>query len=153
MGRPTIAGLASNRRRHTLSRKSTTGSALASPSAAANSRPLMGTAGRNWNDRGVSRPTLIVSTIVEGPVLFVHDADKMRRGEPCTTVYLWLPDKGKDEEVASFHCVPTHRAATGRFIVRTRPNLELGYGCVLSEYQFAGDPEGHAVPSPPKMTD
>ena len=101
----------------------------------------------------LKEPTLIVSTIVEGPVLFVHDADKMRRGEPCTTVYLWLPDKGKDEEVASFHCVPTHRAATGRFIVRTRPNLELGYGCVLSEYQFAGDPEGHAVPSPPKMTD
>ena len=101
----------------------------------------------------LKEPTLIVSTIVEGPVLFVHDADKMRRGEPCTTVYLWLPGKGKAEEVASFHCVPTHRAAAGRFIVRTRPNLELGYGCVLSEYQFAGDAEGHAVPSPPRMTD
>ena len=101
----------------------------------------------------LKEPTLIVSTIVQGPVMFVHDADKMRRGESCTSVYLWLPGKGKDEEIASFHCVPTRRAPTGRFVVRTRPNLELGYGCILSEYQFAGDSEGHGVPTPPKVTD
>jgi hypothetical protein len=100
----------------------------------------------------LSQPTMIVSTIVQGPVLFVHDEDKMARGEPCTTVYLWEPGKGKGEEVASFHCILTHRKATSRFLVRTQPNLELGLGRILTEYQFAGDVEGHAVPLPPRMT-
>jgi hypothetical protein len=100
----------------------------------------------------LKEPTLVVSTIVQGPVLFVHDAEKMARGEPCTTVYLWMPGKGKDEAVASFHCVPTRRSAAGQFTVRTRPNVDLGYGCILTEYQFAGDTEGHAVPSMPRMT-
>jgi hypothetical protein len=38
------------------------------------------------------------------------------------------------------------RAVVSRFTLRTRPNTELGFGCVLTEYQFAGDQEGHGVP-------
>jgi hypothetical protein len=101
----------------------------------------------------LKEPTLIVSTIVQGPVLFTHDAERMARGEACTTIYLWEPGKGRGEEVASFHCIPTDRNAAPRFIVRTQPNVDLGYGCVLTEYQFAGDTEGHAVPSQPKFTE
>ena len=99
----------------------------------------------------LKEPTFIVSTIVQGPVLFTHDVEKMARGEACTTIYLWEPGKGRGEEVASFHCLPTARKAAPTFTVRTEPNLELGFGCILKEYQFAGDSEGHGVPTPPRF--
>jgi hypothetical protein len=51
-------------------------------------------------------------------------------------------------DVAAFHCIPTPRKAVGKFTVRTRPNTALGFGCVLTEYQFAGDVEAHGVPTP-----
>jgi hypothetical protein len=101
----------------------------------------------------LKEPTLIVSTIVQGPVVFTHDDDKMARGEPCTNVYLWEPGKGRGEEVASFHCIPTARKAASRFTFRTEPNVDLEFGCTLMEYQFAGDTEGHGVPSPPKLAE
>jgi hypothetical protein len=94
----------------------------------------------------VTQPTLIGSTIVEGPVLFTHDDAKMLRGEPCTAVYLFEPGKGPVEEIVSFHCIPIKRQPVNHFTMRTRPNESLGYGCVLVEYQFAGDAEGHGVP-------
>ena len=94
----------------------------------------------------LTQPTLIGSTIVEGPVVFTHDEAKMARGEPCTTIYLLEPGKGPAEEVVSFHCIPTPRKVAHKFTVTTRPNEALGYGCVLTEYQFAGDSEGHGVP-------
>jgi len=96
----------------------------------------------------LTEPTLIGSTIVQGPVLFTHDNAKMARGEPCTTVYLFEPTKGRAEEIASFHCIPTPRKVVHTFTITTRPNTTLGYGCVLTEYQFAGDAEGHGVPPP-----
>jgi hypothetical protein len=91
-------------------------------------------------------PTLIGSVIVEGPVLFVHDTRRMGRGEPCTTVYLVEPPNKATEEVVSFHCIPTGRKVVNKFTVTTRPNTALGFGCVLTEFQFAGDSEGHGVP-------
>src|SRR5690242_16230652 len=39
---------------------------------------------RQWAATFLLEPTLIGSTIVQGPVLFVHDEAKMARGEPCT---------------------------------------------------------------------
>jgi hypothetical protein len=94
----------------------------------------------------LTEPTLIGSVIVEGPVLFTHDNAKMARGEPCTTVYLLESRKRAGEEIASFHCIPTPRNVAHKFTIRTRPNAVLGFGCVLTEFQFAGDPEGHGVP-------
>ena len=96
----------------------------------------------------LAEPTLVGSTVVQGPVLFTHDDAKMAAGGPCTTVYLFQPGKGPAEEIASFHCIPTRRKAVDKFTITTRPNTELGFGCVLTEYQFAGDTEGHGVPSP-----
>jgi hypothetical protein len=103
---------------------------------------------RQWAIVYLGEPTLVGSTIVQGPVLFTHDDTKMARGEPCTTVHLVEPAKGPLEEIAAFHCIPTPRRVTGKFTIRTRPNVELGFGCVLTEYQFAGDAEGHGVPMP-----
>ena len=95
----------------------------------------------------LSEPTLIGSTIVQGPVLFTHDETKMARGEPCTTVQLFDPAKGPVEEIASFHCISTPRKVVGTFTLTTRPNVALGSGCVLTEFQFAGDAKGHRVPA------
>lgn len=103
---------------------------------------------RQWEITYLSKPTLIGSTIVQGPVMFVHDDLRMARGEPCTSVRLVEPLTGPGEEIAAFHCIPTPRPVVGKFTIRTRPNTELGYGCVLTEYQFAGEREGHGVPSP-----
>jgi hypothetical protein len=96
---------------------------------------------RQWAIGYLSEPTLIGSTIVQGPVLFTHDDARMARGEPCTTVRLFEPARGPVEEIAAFHCIPTVRKAVGAFTVRTRPNTALGFGWVLTEYQFAGDVE------------
>jgi hypothetical protein len=95
----------------------------------------------------LASPTLIGSTIVQGPVLFTHDEERMSRGEPCTTVRLYEPGKGPLEEIASFHCIPRNADVPRRFTIRTVPNTELGYGCVLTEYQFAGDSEAHGAPA------
>lgn len=101
---------------------------------------------RQWAVVYLAEPTLIGSTIVQGPVLFTHDDAKMARREPCTTVQLFEPAGGPTEEIASFHCIPVSRNVVHEFTLRTRPNTELGFGCVLTEYQFAGDHEGHGVP-------
>jgi hypothetical protein len=103
---------------------------------------------RQWAAVFLTEPTLVGSTIVQGPVLFVHDEAKMARGEPCTSVQLFNPGDGPAEEIASFHCTPRARAAVRTFTIRTRPNTDYGFGCVLTEYQFAGDTEAHGVPAP-----
>lgn len=102
---------------------------------------------RQWAAVFLVEPTLIGSTIVQGPVLFVHDEAKMARGEPCTSVQLFNPGDGPSEQIASFHCIPRARAVVRTFTIRTRPNTEYGFGCVLIEYQFAGDTEAHGVPA------
>jgi hypothetical protein len=96
----------------------------------------------------LTEPTLVGSTIVQGPVLFVHDEERMARGEPCTTIRLFEPGHGPTESLVSFHCIPTRRPTARAFTVRTRPNTTDGYGCVLTEFQFAGESEGHGVPLP-----
>jgi hypothetical protein len=101
---------------------------------------------RQWAIVYLQEPTLIGSTIVQGPVIFTHDEAKMARGEPCTTVQLFEPGQGPAEPIASFHCIPTRRAPIRAFMIRTRPNTQDGFGCVLTEYQFAGDSEGHGMP-------
>src|SRR5207244_10750366 len=101
------------------------------------------TRGRQQAMFHLTEPTLIGSTIVQGPVLIAHDGASMARGEPCTKVYLFEPGKGPAEEIASFHCIPTSRKVVRKFTVTTRPNQAVGFGCVLLEYQFAGNSEGH----------
>ena len=105
------------------------------------------TPARQWAIVNLTEPTLIGSTFVQGPVLITHDAMKMARGEPCTTIYLFDPEKGRSvEEVVSFHCIPTPRRIVKVFTIRTQPDVQFRFGCVLTEYQFAGDPDGHGVP-------
>ena len=44
-----------------------------------------------WAIAYLLEPALVGSAIVKGPVLFVHDADRMARGEPCTSVRMLEP--------------------------------------------------------------
>jgi hypothetical protein len=95
----------------------------------------------------LTEPTLIGSTIVQGPVVFIHDELKMAGHDPCTTVRGFEPGVGATQELVSFHCTPTSRKVATAFTLTTRPNTALGQGCVLTEFQFAGDNEGHRVPT------
>jgi hypothetical protein len=104
--------------------------------------------GRQWAIAYLSEPTLIASILVEGAVIFTHDAARMARGEPCTRVYQFDPRRGPAEEIVSFHCIPVPRGMAATFTMTTRPNSDTGRGCILIEYQFAGDTEGHRVPAP-----
>ena len=102
---------------------------------------------RQWAVVYLAQPTLIGSTIVQGPVLFTHDPAKMALGEPCTSVRLVEPATGPIEEIASFHCVARQGKVANHFTLTTSPNVRDGYGCVLIAYQFAGDREIHGVPA------
>jgi hypothetical protein len=90
------------------------------------------------------RAVVLHGVTLKGEYLFVHDDAAMQRGEACTYVY-----EGKApiaaKLVVSFHCVPVQRAKAQSFILRS---IETARGVVeLQEFQFAGDTEGHAVPT------
>lgn len=88
-------------------------------------------------------PVVLQGVTLKGAYLFVHDDAAMTRGEACTRVY-----KG-DAEISSklivaFHCVPTERAKSAYFVVRTN---QVAPGVIeVTEYQFKGDTEAHGVP-------
>ena len=90
------------------------------------------------------RAVVLHGVTLKGEYLFVHDDAAMQRGEACTYVYEGnapIPEK----LVASFHCVPIQRAKAKNFTVRS---VESSPGITeLQEFQFAGDTEGHAVPT------
>ena len=98
-----------------------------------------------WAIVNLKDTTLIAGSFVSGPVVFVHDDARMARGEPCTSVHRFVPDKGPAEQIVAFHCKPRWGAAPARFTTATtrRPDGPP----VLTEYQFAGDEEAHMVPS------
>ena len=90
------------------------------------------------------RAVVLHGVTLKGQYLFVHDDAAMQRGEACTYVYegnAAIPRK----LVVSFHCVPVQRMKAKHFMVRT---VETSSGVTeLQEFQFAGDTEGHAVPT------
>jgi hypothetical protein len=90
------------------------------------------------------RPVVLHGVSLKGEYLFVHDDAAMQRGEACTYVYEG-PAPIPRKLVVSFHCVPVTRAKAKHFIVRS---IETSPGITeLQEFQFAGDTEGHAVPT------
>ena len=90
-------------------------------------------------------PVLVTDRVVMGPVLIVHDDEKMALGEACTTFYRFDPARGPQEEIVSFHCTPVQReqASTTQLTLSDRTDP----GCKrLLEYQIAGESEAHAIP-------
>ena len=89
-------------------------------------------------------PVLVARTLVSGPVLIVHDDEKMARGEACTTFYRFDKKEGPKEALVSFHCKP-RRASRVDATTFTTAATEIGVK-QLVEYQIAGDSEAHGVP-------
>lgn len=90
------------------------------------------------------RAVVLHGVTLKGQYLFVHDDAAMQRGEACTYVYEGnapIPKK----LVVSFHCVPVQRAKAKSFTVRSVETLPGLFE--MQEFQFAGDTEGHAVPT------
>jgi hypothetical protein len=89
--------------------------------------------------------TKLMDVILKGRYLFVHDEARMAKGEACTYVYNYSEDK-RGELIVSFHCIPVERARENNFTISVRmmPGVNL---YELTEYKFAGDTEGHKVPS------
>ena len=102
------------------------------------------TAGKQRAVTNFNRAVVLHGVTLKGEYLFVHDDAAMQRGEACTYVYEGnapIPKK----LVVSFHCVPVQRMKVQNFIIRS---VETSPGFIeLQEYQFAGDTEGHAVPT------
>jgi hypothetical protein len=86
-----------------------------------------------------TEPVKLLNVILKGEYLFVHDKDKMAKGEPCTYIY-----QGS-RLVISFHCEHVDRTKADRFIVVVSAPPANGLPELL-EFRFAGSTEGHKVP-------
>jgi hypothetical protein len=99
---------------------------------------------RQWTIVNFVNPVSVLGQVVMGPVMIVHDDQKMESGEPCTTFYRFDPSGGPREEIVSFHCTPVQRTVAASTILRVS---SAPSSCKrLLEYQFAGESEAHAVP-------
>ena len=99
---------------------------------------------RQWTVVNFPDPVQVDGQLVMGPVLIVHDSEKMARGEACTTFYRFVPGKGPQEALVSFHCQPVQRAAVEQ---TTFSVVDSPMGCKrLTEYQVAGETEAHGIP-------
>ena len=100
---------------------------------------------RQWTIVNFPDPVLVKDQVVMGPVLIVHDSERMARGEACTTFYRFVPGKGPQEALVSFHCQPKPRAAVAE---TTLSVVDTPAGCKrLTEYQIGGDDEAHGIPA------
>jgi hypothetical protein len=78
---------------------------------------------------------------LQGRYVFIHDAEKMAKGEACTWIY------GRDGRfVTSFHCSPVERPATTQFKVLISQRAGATDVPRVLEIQFPGSEEGHQVP-------
>lgn len=90
-----------------------------------------------------TKPMIVQGVVLKGTYLFVHDDAAMNRGEACTYIYKGEAE-ARDKLVASFHCIHVDRAASKKFVTRSR---EISPGRVeLIEFQFGGENMAHGVP-------
>ena len=89
-------------------------------------------------------PVKLMNVMLKGQYLFVHDEERMAKGEDCTYIYNYADGK-KGNLVISFHCIPVERKKVDQFTATTR--MLNGVGLYeLVEYQLPGETEGHRVP-------
>ena len=101
---------------------------------------------RSWALVNFANAVTVQDRVITGPVMIVHDDEKMARGEACTTFYRFDSARGPREELASFHCLPVQRrmAETTTFTLAAGPDTTCKR---LVEYQIAGESEAHRVPA------
>ena len=99
---------------------------------------------RQWTIVNFVDPVSVQGRLVMGPVMIVHDHEKMAGGEACTTFYRFDPSRGPREEIVSFHCTPVQRS-----VALSTTLVENGRDTTckkLVEFQIAGESEAHAIP-------
>jgi hypothetical protein len=102
---------------------------------------------RQWAIANFVNPVLVDNQLLMGKYLIVHDYARMARGAACTSFYRFDAVKGPQEEVVSFHCTPVHRNIVNRLkLTQSAPIDGVGIPRV-TEFQFEGDCEGHAIPT------
>jgi hypothetical protein len=101
---------------------------------------------RQWAIVSFREPVLIRGSVLMGRYLVVHDDERMAKGEPCTSIYVFDKETGPKSLEVEFMCVPKQKALTDKttFQVRRHPGIEIPQ---VIEYQFAGDEEAHGVPA------
>src|SRR5262252_8845681 len=83
----------------------------------------------------------LLGVFLKGSYLFVHDEDKMARGEACTYIYEFIDGK-QGKLVTSFHCIPIARERAETFVIKTtRLGATFNDLIEVTEYQFAGSTE------------
>jgi hypothetical protein len=90
------------------------------------------------------KPTIVAGSFVIGTVVIEHDDAKMAKGEPCTTVYHYKSENERGEPIVSFMCVPHGRPLATKFEATLQRSVT--WPDRLTEYQIAGEREGHGVP-------
>jgi hypothetical protein len=100
---------------------------------------------KQWAIVNFINPVRVGTDAIMGRFLIVHDATKMAQGLPCTTFYRFDSKKGPQEAVVAFHCKPAQRKVVDQTTLTIVPSRVAGIG-TLTEYQFAGDTEGHGIP-------
>ena len=100
---------------------------------------------RQWTLVNFIDPVSVLGNLVMGPVMIVHDEEKMASGEACTTFYRFDPSRGPREEIVSFHCTPVQRSVASSTTLTVVNGRDTG--CKrLVEFQIAGEAEAHAIP-------
>lgn len=90
-----------------------------------------------------SEQVMLRDVALKGDYLFVHDDDKMAKGEPCMNVYQVNANR-TSKLVVSFRCQPIEREKTERTLITVSPGSD-GRSRV-AEIQFAATSEGHRIP-------
>ena len=87
----------------------------------------------------------LLSVLLRGDYVIVHDEEMMSMGEPCT--YIYRSESGQPGKlVLSFHCQHLEREKVDRFTVRYTPRRGAFDIPEVQEFQFAGSTAGHRVP-------
>ena len=110
--------------------------------------PATGNAGAPRHQTAIvsfDRSTWVATSMLIGTYVVVHDDIDMVLGKPCTRFYRVGTRTHPLEEVVSFHCIPRERNIVYSFTTTVESDPGLGVD-TLTEYQFAGDSEGHGVP-------
>ena len=87
----------------------------------------------------------LMGVFLKGEYLFVHDEERMARGEPCTYVYSGKIERA-DKLVTSFHCLHVDRDKAERFTMTLDPRRSAYDVIEVREIQFANSTDGHRVP-------
>jgi hypothetical protein len=90
-------------------------------------------------------PVKLLGVILKGEYIFVHDDERMAKGEDYS--YVYARENGQQGRlVISFHCIPVQREAVDHFTVMIGGYDPVTHLAELLEYRFAGSAEGHKVP-------